>query len=130
MADPFILRPDLAKLHAQKGLPAVAIVLHRRVINAEEAGGFGVEYPHRHRIVVEQQTERGFAALERRHIRNRQREYVAEGGHAEFQVALIAVDLELIAVAAVDDAEQSRDHLRRAKQIAAAREPAPLQLGG
>lgn len=128
MADPFVLRPDLPKLHAQKGVPAVAVVLHRRVVDAEEAGGFGIEHPHRHRVVVEQQAKRGFATLQRRHIRNRQRENVAEGGRAELQVALIAVDFELIAVAAPDDAEQSLDHFGRAKQIAASAEPAPLQF--
>ncbi len=129
MADPFILRPDLRKLHAQKGPSAVAIMLHGCVIDAEEAGGFGVEHPHRHRVVVEQQPKRGFAPLKRRHIRNRQRENVAECGRAELQVALIAVDFELIAVAALDDAEQSLDHFGRAKQIASGAEPAPLQVG-
>ena len=97
MGYPFVLRPDLAKLHAQERRAAVAVVLHRRVVDAEEFGRLGIEHPHRHRIVVEQQAKRGFAPLERRDVRNRQRENVAERLRAQLQVAIIAVDFELVA---------------------------------
>ena len=102
MGDPFVPRPDLLQLHAQERRAAIAIVLHRGVVDAEEIAGFGIEHPHRHRVVVEQQAKRGFAPLESRHVRNRQRENVAECRGAELQVALIAVDFELVAAAAVE----------------------------
>ena len=39
MGQPFILRPDLVKLHAQKPVAAEAIMLYRRIVDAEETGG-------------------------------------------------------------------------------------------
>jgi hypothetical protein len=46
---------------------------------------------------------------------------------AELETAFVAVDLELIAVAAPDDIEQSFDHLRLTEQIPSSAEPAPQQ---
>jgi hypothetical protein len=63
MGCPFILGPDLLQLHAQKRLTAVAVMLDRRVVDLQELRGFRVEYPHRHRVVVEQQAERHLARL-------------------------------------------------------------------
>jgi hypothetical protein len=57
MADPFIPWPDLLQLHGEKRRAAIAVVLHRGVVDAEETGGFLVEHPHRHRVVLEQQAE-------------------------------------------------------------------------
>ncbi len=34
MGGPFVFRPDLAKLHAEKGFAAVAVMLHGRVVDA------------------------------------------------------------------------------------------------
>ena len=72
MAVPLVLRPDLVQLHAQEGGAAVAVVLDRGVVDAEKLLAPGVEHPHRHRIVVEQQAERGVATLQHSDIRDRQ----------------------------------------------------------
>ena len=103
-------RPDLAQLHGKEVSRAVAVMLHGRVVDAQELRRLGIEHPHRHRIVVEQQAERGFAPLERRDVRDGQRENVAEGCDAQPQIAIIAVDFELVAAAVCDDIEQSPDH--------------------
>jgi hypothetical protein len=57
MGDPFVLGPDLLKLHAQERRAAVSVMLHGGVVDAEKSGGLGVEHPHRHRVVVKQQPE-------------------------------------------------------------------------
>ncbi len=129
MGYPFIPWPDFVKLHAQERRAAISIMLHRCVIDAEEAGRFRIEHPHRHRVVVKQQAERSLAPLQRRHVRDRQRENVAEGRDAQPQVTIIAVDFELVAVAAFDDGEQSFDDLRQAQQMASIAQPAPQQAG-
>ena len=129
VACPFIPWPDLLELHAQERRTAISVMLHRRVVDAQEPGRFGVEHPHRHRVVVEQQSKRGFTPLERRNVGYRQRENVAECGRAQFQVAIVAVDFELVAVAAVDDLQQPLDDLRRTQQVSPGAEPAPQQSG-
>ena len=110
---PFILRPYLLKLHAQKRRAAVSIMLHGCVVDTQEFARLGIEHPHRHRVVVEQQPKRSLAPLESRDIRDRERENIAECRGAELEAPFVAVNLELIAVAALDDVKQSFDHLRR-----------------
>ena len=129
MADPFIFGPNLAKLHLQEFFAAVAIMLHGGVIDAEKAHGLGVEYPHRHRVVVEQQAERSLAPLQRGDVRDRQREDVTESGCAQAQAAIVVIEFELIAMTAHDDIAQAQDHICRAKQVSAFAQAAPLQLG-
>ena len=63
--------------------------------------------------LLEQQPERRLTPLERSDIRHRQRENVAECCRTQFQIAIVAVDLELIAVAGLDDVKQPRPHLGR-----------------
>jgi hypothetical protein len=126
---PFVLRPDLVQLHAQEFFAGIAIMLDRGVVDTEEVHRISVKHPHRHRVVVEQQAEGEFALLQRGDVGHRQRQHVAECGGGQSQAAVAALDLELGAAAAFDDAAQPLDHGRRAQKISAGAEPAPQQFG-
>ncbi|MHC2537237.1 hypothetical protein ACVJMY_006806 [Bradyrhizobium diazoefficiens] len=129
VAVPLVLRPDLVQLHVQEGGTAVAVMLDRGIVDAEELLGLGVEHPHRHRVVVEQQPERGVAPLQRGDVGDRQREHVGEGGGAEPEMPAIVLDLELFAAAAADGLEQEFHDVERSQQGVALADPAPQQAG-
>src|ERR1700730_7529400 len=46
MGYPLVLRPDLLQLHAQKRLASISVILHRCVVNAQEAHCSGIENPY------------------------------------------------------------------------------------
>ena len=90
VAVPLVLRPDLVQFHAQEGGAAVAVMLDRGIVDAEKFLGLGLEHPHRHRVVVEQQAKRGVAPLQRGDVGDRQRDQIGEGGGTEPKVTSVA----------------------------------------
>ena len=61
---PFVPGPEVMQFHGKERGAVIAIVTEGRVVHVAESPGLDIEHPHRHRIAVEQQTERLFAALQ------------------------------------------------------------------
>ncbi len=67
VAGPFVFAARSPAASCRRNVvAAVAVMLDGGVVDAEEFRGLGIEHPHRHRVVVEQQPERGFAPLQQR----------------------------------------------------------------
>src|SRR4029077_16554951 len=125
VADPLVLRPDLVELHGEECQAAITVMLDGRVVDAQKAARLGIEHPHRHRIIVEQQSKGGLTPLQGRDVGYRQRENVTERSCAQLQAALVAVDFKLVAPATPDDLEQPLDYVLGAQKISPRAKPVP-----
>ena len=57
---PVLLRHHVEQGHVQERLSVITVMNDRRVVHGQEFQGFGIEEPHRNRIVLEDQFERFF----------------------------------------------------------------------
>jgi hypothetical protein len=64
MRAPFIDRPDVEQRHRQELFARIAVMADRGVIDADESQAVRIIKPHRNRVAVEQQAERGLAQFE------------------------------------------------------------------
>src|SRR5579862_4341187 len=61
---PIRFGPDLESRHGEELLARVAVVPNHRVIHGEKSKSLEIEDPHRKWIIVEEEAEGGFAALQ------------------------------------------------------------------
>ena len=129
VGDPLVFRPDFIELHAQEFLAGVAVMLDGRIVDAEEFCCFGVEHPHRHGVVVEQQAERSFAPFQGGNVGNGQRENVGEGDDTQLQAPVVAVEFKLVSLTAPDHRQQPLDDMAGGEKISSAAKSLPQQFG-
>ena len=114
---PFVARPQIVERHVLQTRTAIAVMCERGVIDAEDLEIVRIVEPHRHRIAVEQQPERGFALLEIADIGERHRQKVADRSDAGMQmhlarraVAVVTQEgaFELLGTAGADGGQETR----------------------
>ena len=125
---PLARRPQIPHVHAQEIRAAVTIMPEHRIVDVEDLRSLPVEDAHRHRIGVEQQPERGLTPFERGHVGNGHRDDVTERMDAKPEIAVVAVELELVTSTMRHDLEQPRHHVRAAQHMAALLQAVPLQV--